>query len=157
MKESTMNRREALQGAGVLALAALAGSAFADDHEQMQDHEHMHHHHDMTPNAKLIAAVGDCLEKGNVCIAHCLMLLADGKAEMGGCAKSVHQMLALCGALLQLSSLESSHAKALATIAAEACKECEDECKKHADEHEACKNCMNACKECHQQCESFAA
>lgn len=145
-----MDRRELLKGAGALALAAMAGSAAAAN-----KHEH-HQHGGGATNAKIIETAGVCIEKGQVCLAHCLTLLGDGDKEMAGCAKSVNQMLAICGALQQLAAQQSKHLAATAKIAAKACKECEVECKKHADMHEVCKDCMEACAACRKECEALA-
>lgn len=143
-----MDRRAALKTAGTLAIAALATPALAEPHS--------HHHHGDQPNAQLIGTAGTCIEKGNLCIAHCLTLLGDGDKEMAACAKSVHQMLAVCTALQQLATQQSPHLGEMAKLAAATCKECEAECKKHADKHAACKDCMEACAACRKECESFA-
>ena len=143
-----MDRRDVLKGAGAIALAALASSAQAEMHE---------HHHGGPANAKLIGSASNCIEKGQVCLAHCLSLLGDGDKDMAGCAKSVNQMLAICSALQQLAAQESAHLAEMAKLAAQACKECEAECKKHADKHAPCKSCMEACADCRKECEKVAA
>lgn len=150
-----MDRRDALKSAGAFALAALASSAMAAEHEHMQDHEH--HQHSANPYAKVIETAGNCIEKGNLCVAHCLVLLGDGDKEMAPCAKSVHQMLSVCTTLQQLAAQESKHLREIAKLAAQTCKECEQECKKHADKHEACKACMESCKACRKECEALSA
>ena len=144
-----MERRDLLKSAGLLALASLTNTARAE-------HEH-HHHMGAHPNQKVMDTASECIQKGDVCLAHCLVLLGDGDKDMAACAKSVNQMLATCGALQQLAAQESSHLREMAKIAAVTCKECEAECKKHADKHEACKNCMESCKACRKECESLAA
>lgn len=146
-----MNRREALLSGLALASAAVVGSAQA-----AEDHSHHEHHH-AAPNAALTNAAADCVQKGQVCLNHCLDLLADGNKEMAACAKSVNQMLALCGALQQLANQESAYLPKLAALAMEACKKCEDECKKHADKHDACKACGESCAACAKECKKVAA
>ncbi len=147
-----MNRREVLLSGLALASAAVVGNAqAAEDHSQ-----HGHHHH-AAPDASLINAAADCIQKGQVCLNHCLDLLADGNKEMAACAKSVNQMLALCGALQQLANQESAYLPKLAALAMEACKKCEDECKKHADKHDACKACGESCAACAKECKKVAA
>ncbi len=84
-----MNRREALLSGMALASAAIVGRAQAE--EMKMDHEH--HHHDMSANSGLITAAADCIQKGQVCINHCLYLLGQGDKDMAACAKSVSQML----------------------------------------------------------------
>ncbi len=152
-----MNRREALKTTGAMALAALATNATAveHDHKHMHDHAAMGHDGMKNPNLKLIQATGDCIQKGQLCIDHCLMLLADGNSEMAACARSVQQTLAMCGALQQLASYQSKQLKALARITMDACKECEDECRKHEKKHVACRDCAEACVACYKECKAL--
>ena len=149
-----MNRREVLLGSVALASAAFMGRAQATEMKMN------HNHHDMTAmlaNASLVATAADCIQKGQVCLNHCLFLLGQGDKEMAACAKSVNQMLALCGALQQLANQESTYLPKLATLAMDACKKCEDECKKHAKKHEACKACGESCVACAKECKKIAA
>jgi Cys-rich four helix bundle protein (predicted Tat secretion target) len=147
-----MNRRELLLGAASLVAAASTSSAFA-----MSDgsHEH-HHHHSPNPNQALIDAASDCIQRGQICLSHCLDLLSQGDKEMGDCAKSVNQMLAVCTAIQQLASQNSKHLPGLAKIAAEVCRDCEESCKKHADKHEECKACRDSCAACAKECRKIA-
>lgn len=150
-----MNRREALKTTGAAALAALVGDALAaeHDHAKMQhDHAAMGHGDMKNPYLKLIQTSGDCIQKGQLCIDHCLMLLADGDKDMAACARSVHQMLALCGALQQLASYQSKQVKPLAKVAMAMCKDCEDECRKHEKKHAACHDCAESCAACYKEC-----
>ena len=105
----------------------------------------------------LIEATGDCISKGEVCLAHCLMMLADGNSEMAVCAKTVNQTLAICRALQSLAAQGSPLTAALAKVAVDACLDCEKECRKHEDEHQACKACREACSECVKQCKAILA
>jgi Cys-rich four helix bundle protein (predicted Tat secretion target) len=150
LKEFEMNRREVLLSGLALAGTAIVGNVQAAD-------DHAHHHHIATRNADLISASSDCVQKGQVCLNHCLDLLGQGDKQMAACAKSVNQMLAVCGALQQLASQESAFLARQAKIAMDACKQCEDECKKHADKHEACKACMESCASCYKECKKIAA
>lgn len=146
-----MERRELLKGAGVLAMAALLEPAMAAD-------EH-HHHHDAGPKKgqALIASASDCIVKGQACLSHCLVLLGQGDKEMAACAQSVNQMLAICTALQQLASQESSYLPALAKLAGDVCRDCEKACRKHEKKHAECKACAEACAECAKQCKALAA
>ena len=148
-----MNRRELLLGAASLAAAATASSAFA---VVDSGHEH-HHHHASNPNQLLIDAASDCIQRGQICLSHCLDLLSQGDKEMGDCARSVNQMLAVCTAVQQLASQNSKYLPALAKIAGEACRDCEEVCKKHADIHEECKACRDACATCAKECRKISA
>ena len=145
-----MNRREILLGAGGIALATIASQTLAgsDEHE---------HHHAASGNQKLLETTGNCIIKGQLCVNHCLTLLGEGDKTLAACAKSVHQMLAVCAALQQLASYESKHLGEMAKLAMATCQECEDECRKHADKHASCKACADACADCHKECKALAA
>lgn len=145
-----MNRREML-----LSGLALAGSALVTQAQAADGHDH--HHHGMAANADLTNAIADCIQKGQVCLSHGLDLLGQGDKEMAACAKSVNQMLALCGALQQLANQQSAYLPKLAALAMDACKQCEDECKKHAKKHEACKACGESCAACAKECKKITA
>ncbi|MDD2915916.1 MAG: four-helix bundle copper-binding protein [Gallionella sp.] len=148
-----MNRRELLLGSLAMAGAAVVGSARAAEHK----HDMSEHHHDASSaNLAVAAAASDCLQKGEVCLNHCLDLWATGEKDMASCAKSVNQVLALCGSLQQLANQNSKHLAKLAKVAMVACKECEDECKKF-DKHAACKACGESCAACYKECQKIAA
>lgn len=143
-----MERREALATAGILALASLGTSAFAAEHK---------HDHGGSGQQALIDATGQCVAKGEACLAHCLILLGDGDKSMADCAKAVNQMLASCGALQKLATQDSRLVGAMAKVALEACTECQKNCKVHANKHAECKACMEACTDCITQCKAVAA
>jgi Cys-rich four helix bundle protein (predicted Tat secretion target) len=145
-----MNRRDAFATGSAVLLAAVTTTTLA------QEHDHSGMHHGGTKKA-LIAAAADCVVKGQACLAHCLVLLADGDKSMGGCAKMVNQMLAVCGALQNLASQQSPLVPALAKVALDACQQCEQECRKHEGKHAECKACMESCQNCAKQCKAFAA
>jgi Cys-rich four helix bundle protein (predicted Tat secretion target) len=146
-----MNRRELLLGGLAMAGTALAGRAVAAEH----NHEVMAQHHHDAPYAALALATSDCLQKGQACLSHCLVLLGQGDKDMAACAQSVNQMMALCGALQQLANQNSKQLVRVAAIAMDVCKQCEDECKKHADDHEVCKACAESCAACYKECKKI--
>jgi Cys-rich four helix bundle protein (predicted Tat secretion target) len=145
-----MERREMFGALSAIALAGMAGNSFAED-------EHAHHHPSGAKYAALIAAAGDCVAKGDACLAHCLVLLGEGDKSLADCAKSVNQLLPLCGALQRLAAQGSSYTQALAKVALESCTECEKVCRKHAEKHAECKACMDSCAECIKQCKAVIA
>lgn len=143
-----MNRREVMLSAVALAGAGLVGTARAGEHD---------HHHHAAVASSLVEAVADCIQKGQVCLDHCLELLGNGEKEMATCAKSVNQMLALCTAVQQLANQNSRHLPKLAAVAMAACRDCEEECKKHAEKHDACRACGESCATCYKECQKIAA
>lgn len=144
-----MNRRELLLGGMALAGVAAVGRAQAAG-------EHTHHHA-APAQAGLAAAAADCVQKGEACLSHCLDLLGQGDKIMVDCAKSVNQVLAVCTALQQLANQNSPHTAKFAAAAMDVCRQCEDECRKHADKHESCKACGESCAACYRECRKIAA
>lgn len=142
-----MNRREALFATGALLATTVAAAA---------DHEH-HHHDGAHPWQAVLDTAGICIEKGEVCLTHCIMLMGEGDRSMAACAASVRDMLASCRALVGLAAAESKFAPKLAAFCAEVCDACEAECKKHADKHKPCKECMESCIECAKACKAKLA
>ena len=147
-----MDRREALASFSAITLAALADAAVAED----MPHDHMHMH-GANKNQPLIDAAGDCVQKSQACVAHCNKLLGEGDKDMSACQATALQTLALCTALQQLANLNSPHLAKVAAAAADICKACEDECRKHDKKHETCKACGDACAACAKQCRAFSA
>ena len=141
--------------AAAFAASALAAESGGHDHHDHGGHEHMHG--DAGKLQPLIQAAADCAQKGDQCLAHCLVLLGNGDKEMAACAKSVNQTIAICRALETLAGQGSKYAASLAKVALDACKECEDECRKHEKKHAECKACADACAACLKQCKALSA
>jgi Cys-rich four helix bundle protein (predicted Tat secretion target) len=146
-----MNRRELLIGAAAMAVAGVSGSTFAAGHEG-----HEHHHEMSARNTGLIEAASDCVLKAQICLQHCLDLLGQGDKSMAACAKSSSQVEAICAALQKLAAAEAKNLPQMAKLAMDACKDCEEECKK-TDKHPECKACAEACAVCYKECKKIAA
>lgn len=151
-----MNRRELFAAAGAAALITAAGAAHAAG-----EHDHDHSGHgapaSATPNAKLLAAAGECGRAGQVCLSHCLNLIAAGDTSVAACAKTVNQMLAMCDALGRLAAADSPHLTAFAKVCQAVCADCEKECRKHEAHHAECKACAESCAACVEECKKIAA
>lgn len=146
-----MERRNFISTAGAFVATAALGKftqAFADEG---------HHKHFNSASMSLAVAASECVVKGQACLQHCMTLLSSGDTSMAGCAKSVREMMVYCDALSKAAAQDSKHLKQLAKIAMDTCKDCEAECRKHADKHQVCKECAESCAECYQQCKSIAA
>lgn len=145
-----MNRRELLVGAAAMAAAVTAGNAAA----QAQKHEHKHEHGGPSKrNKALIKSTGECVEAGQACLHHCLVLMGQGDKSLASCAMSVSDLLAACSALQQLASAESPHLAEMAKVAMKICEDCERECKKpEMAKHEECRACGEACAACYKEC-----
>jgi Cys-rich four helix bundle protein (predicted Tat secretion target) len=149
-----MDRRELLERTvAAVTLAAAGGAAFAAE----KPSEHMHHHHDGGKYGALARSAGHCVDTGQLCIQHCLELLAKGEKEIAACAQSVQQLVSACVALQELANYNSKYVPAMAKVVLDVCQDCEKECEKHAKKHELCKKCGEACNDCAKECRKVTA
>jgi Cys-rich four helix bundle protein (predicted Tat secretion target) len=132
-----ISRRQILLGVGAAATVAYAGAASS----AMEGHDHSKH---TAQQPDLLDATNSCLDKGQRCIAHCLVSFQEGDLELADCASKVNEMLAICDAFSYLLSSNSEYVKAYAGICEKVCRDCETECRKH-EEHIECKACADAC------------
>ena len=138
-KHPEMSRRELLIGMGAAAAAAYAGSAVS----AMPGHDHSKH---TAQQPALLDAINACVDKGERCIAHCLVSFQEGDTELADCAAKVHEMQAICGAYSYLLAANSKYSRAYAAVCKQVCEDCEKECKKH-EKHVECDACAKACAE----------
>jgi Cys-rich four helix bundle protein (predicted Tat secretion target) len=158
-----MNRRDMLVSTGSMvvsaslgALACGGGTAVAQNTPKTSGappHAHVHGGGDPA----LAEAAYACLGKGQTCLAHCIGMLAAGDTTMSGCAPAVHDMHAVMTGLGAAAASGSRHLKDLARVAMEFCKDCEAECRKHADKHPVCKDCAEACARTIAACQKVIA
>ena len=144
-KPAEISRRDLLIGMGAAAATAYAGSAVS----AMPGHDHSKH---STQQPDLLNAINNCTDKGERCIAHCLVSFQEGDLELADCAAKVHEMQAICGAYSYLLAANSKYSKAYATVCKQVCEDCEKECRKH-EKHIECKACADACAEVVEQIE----
>ena len=135
-----LDRRDMLRvGLGFVAFASVARAAEETAQKPAAASE---------PNQTqrgLAHAIGQCIEDGNVCLDHCLVLLGRGDTSLAECAKSVRDMLAVCSATQALVAGSSAHVKTAVQLCIDVCTDCERACRKHEAEHAVCKACANAC------------
>lgn len=131
-----LSRRELLLGLGAAATVAAAPTFAA-----MPGHDHSKH---STQQPDMLDATNACVDKGERCIAHCLVSFQEGDLQLADCAAKVHEMRAICDAFSYLLAANSSYASDYSAICARVCEDCEKECRKH-DEHIECKACAQAC------------
>lgn len=159
MVAPAMSRRDALirfTGATLATALAAAPALAADEHAGHGEMDHSAHmHNGPAKHQALIDAALVCVNRGEVCSAHCLELIAMGDTSIAACLKSVSGMLPMCAALSRLAALDSPRLKELAKVCLDVCEDCEKECKKHADKHAACKACMESCAECAKACKKL--
>jgi Cys-rich four helix bundle protein (predicted Tat secretion target) len=129
-----MSRREImLVGAGVLLVgqAAITGAAAEEGTAKA--------------SPDLARAAAECVRAGEVCLQHCLDLLATGDKTLGACAQRVNQMLAVCRAVGPLALAGGKHLAAMARICRDVCTDCEAACREHEKHHAPCKACADVC------------
>ena len=93
-----------LLGMGAAAAMAYAGTAAS----AMPEHDHSKHTAQLPD---LLNATNNCLDKGQRCIAHCLVSFQEGDLELADCAAKVHEMQAVCDAFSYLLAANSEYIK----------------------------------------------
>jgi Cys-rich four helix bundle protein (predicted Tat secretion target) len=151
-----MDRRELMKTGLALSLAA-AGTAMAQADKSKGAEHHEHHDHGGGKYAALMNASSDCGHIGQVCIAHCFVVLGQGEKEMAACAASVSELLAACDALMKLAAHNSKYVPKMAALVQTVCMDCEKECRKHEKKHQQCKDCADACAACAKECKKVTA
>lgn len=161
-----MNRRDALLTTGSMVFSASLGAlACGGTHAVAQNSPKTppappsgsHAGHGIPANPALHEAAQGCIAKGDVCIAHCIALLASGDATMAGCLKTARDMHAVMHGLAAAAASGNRNLAALAKVALEFCKDCEAECRKHESHHASCKDCADACAKTIAACQKVAA
>ncbi|MCP5142986.1 MAG: Csp1 family four helix bundle copper storage protein [Chromatiales bacterium] len=132
---STDRRAFLASAAAAMVVGALPASAAT---------EHHHHHHGA--HQDIVDAADECVATGKTCLNHCLILLGDGDTTMKECAKSVNEMIPVCGAMATLALSDSRNLRVMADACLAACKDCAAACEKHMEQHVECKDCYDACK-----------
>ncbi|MCE2029377.1 four-helix bundle copper-binding protein [Sessilibacter corallicola] len=146
------SKRNFLVGALALGLATSVSSAFAKSKD-----DHHHHHHVSDDKAQLVDAAIDCVKNTIVCRDHCIELLKTGDTTLTECLDISNDTIAMCNTLTQLSSSNSDHLMAFAKVSLAVCQDCEKECRRHKDKHQACKDCMESCSRCIDAIEKYMA
>lgn len=117
--------------------------------EAKEDHaghgDHADHAGHAAADEDLLAAARICIEKGQLCQAHCHVLLGQGDTSMIECTKAVTDMIAVTQALSALAAAASPSLRAQAGVAREVCSRCQEACEVHAAKHPTCRNCAAAC------------
>jgi len=148
-----MKRRDLVLGGGAVLLTA--GLARAEDpHTGHGAHgaaagdgaaKDPHAGHGAAMKLPVLPATLACESLGEECVAHCFDVIAKGDTSIVGCARAVHEMLAVNDAVLRLAGSHSTHLKGVATATVPVYRACEAECRKHEAKHDICKLCGDAC------------
>lgn len=161
-----MNRRELLTRAGTVGAVvglglAGAGAATAASHGDHSDHSAGGDSGKQDAKlAELVDEALDCKEAGLACVRHCVASLGKGDTSLAACLDQVLRMKSVVDATAEVASLDlmaSARTKELVKLCAAVCRDCREECEKHAKHHGACRECMEACDECIEACEAVLA
>lgn len=146
-----MDRRNLLGLAAAAASLAALSTARADVPAE-------HHHHEAAAGIKaLFQSANACVSTAQLCQAHCQVLFAGGDRSLADCSRSVDALVPVCQALAALAAQESPFLPHYAKAAAEICRACEQQCRKHEKEHVQCRDCAEACAACARNCDAVAA
>ena len=105
----------------------------------------------------VIDAALSCVNRGDVCLNHCITVLSSGDVSMEDCIRTVSAMLPMCATMARYAALEATRLKDLAKVCIDVCSDCEAECKKHAEHHAACRACAESCANCIKECKALVA
>lgn len=85
------------------------------------------------------------------CIRDCIQ---DGDKQCISLCRDCADICALCA---RLEARGSRFGMNLHILSAKVCKACSDECSKHAEHHESCKECAEACRLCAEMCAEYVS
>ncbi len=135
-----MNRRQLIIAT---ATAVIAGTAIAAPAKE---------------GSVVVEACYACMKTGELCLAMCNDMLGRGMTNVADCQKRVADMLTLCeamGTMAARNTAPPARLKALATMCADTCRDCEKACRPNAAMAE-CKACIEDAVRCAKACDAFA-
>jgi Cys-rich four helix bundle protein (predicted Tat secretion target) len=148
-----MNRRELIRSATLATASSIAAVGFAQQDETKSS---MQHQHNWDPKyAGLATAAADCATKADACTEHCQAALSAGDNTYVNCLKPSAEVATACDALRKLAAQNATITPKMASVALQACKTCEAECRKH-EKDAVCKACADSCAACAKECEKAA-
>ena len=141
--------------AGLLATAAGTSTVLA---QATHDHGKSHHsagQHQGSAHKALVEAALHCVNKGEVCLNHCVSQMGTGDTRLKDCLATVAVMLPMCTALARVAAMDAKRLKDIAAVCIDICKDCETECRKHEQHHVECKACAESCEACIAECKKI--
>jgi Cys-rich four helix bundle protein (predicted Tat secretion target) len=149
--------RRSMLAAGLAAGAgvAIAASSASAEEEHKGHDKHEGHAHGEVPHQALIDTALDCINRGEVCVNHCILMLGKGDTSLKDCLHTVQAMLPLCPAMVRLAAMNSEHLREFSKVFLDICTDCEKACRKHENDHAECKACAEACAACIEECKKL--
>jgi hypothetical protein len=143
-----IGRREfGVTGLSAIALAALEGTAFAQE-KALGKPPRAGHHEMLEACAN---ACSDCQRACDMCATHCASLLQEGQKDHAKTLATCQDCATFCVAAAQIVSRGGPFAELVCESCAEACARCGKECERFPnDEH--MKMCAEECRKCEKAC-----
>jgi hypothetical protein len=146
-RRNPMNRRNfGIAGVSAGALAAMAGSAFAQVGGQLGTGDEM--------AVDCAKACADCARACDSCSTHCAHQLHTGKQEHMTTLMTCQDCADFCVAAAQIVARGGPFSKTICGPCADACGMCAKECEKFPDD-EHMKMCAEECRKCEKACRAM--
>jgi len=140
----------------VLSLTCLNGvsapdSRYTGDDQAPKKVKDSHHSDMMMSCAK---ACSDCQRACDMCSAHCVAMLTEGKTQHAKTMQMCNDCAALCAVSAQIVARHGPLLQVTCTACADACNQCAKACDAHKeDEH--MKHCAEQCRLCEKACRTM--
>jgi hypothetical protein len=99
-------------------------------------------------------ACGDCQQACDSCSAHCLMLVADGKAQHIKTMQLCNDCAVLCASSAQIVARHGPLMNVICNACADACNQCASSCETFKDDSHM-KHCAEECRRCEKACRTM--
>ena len=114
---------------------------------------------DLETLARCVEECFACTQSCTACADACLG--EPDVAELKRCIRLNLDCADICEATGKIASRQTEpqvdFLRTMIQACAEACRQCGEECERHADHHEHCRVCAEACRRCEQACEDALA
>ena len=146
-RDTVFGRREFLLASGTLAMVGTLGSTSTQGKALPGDAAPVTFVESFNAEAvtHLAAAARRCVMTAEACIDHFTNDLGLGAQDSHQCVALDKAVIAICGAVASLASIESSYMARIALTAMEICEACEKQCNARKD-HQSCVDCAKACR-----------
>jgi len=99
-------------------------------------------------------ACADCQRACDMCSAHCLTLMTEGKTEHAKTMQMCNDCATLCASSAQIVARHGPLMTVICTACADACNQCAKACEAHKDDAHM-KHCAEQCRLCEKACRTM--
>ena len=142
-----MDRRELFHVLRAATAFAIPLPEFGEEERQRVERSGKHQ--------ALFEAANRCSKAAENCVCHFVQMPVADEKGLEACTASSREVLVVCNGLRALAAQDSAHLALYAKVAAEICRSCEAECRRHS-QHLVCKACGDACAACAAECDRLA-